>query len=123
MKNLIIISAAILFFLTTQMCGCGCKANAQCCKPPKKVEATTQTFKGDTQTVTLKVTGMTCAGCSNHVSNALKNLDGVLEQEVNYPGNTAVVKYDASKTTEAKIIAAIKDAGYKAEVIKEQNKS
>jgi mercuric ion binding protein len=118
MKNLIIISAVILSFAASQICGCCSKANAQ-------TSATNQENKQQTQpqTVTLKVTGMTCAGCSNHVSKALKNVDGVLEQKVKYPGNTAVVKYDASKTSEEKIIAAIKEAGYKAEVIKEQKRS
>jgi copper chaperone CopZ len=114
MKNLIIISAAaFLLFTTSQMCGCGCKANAQTTEKQ-------QSANNETKTVTLKITGMTCGGCANHVSTALKKVEGVLEQEVKYPGDTAVVKYDASKTSEEKIIAAIVKAGYKAEVQKDE---
>ncbi len=74
------------------------------------------------KTVKLKITGMTCAGCANHVSKALKNVNGVIEQSVEYPGDVAIVKYDAAKTKPEELIKAIEKAGYKAEVIKPNTK-
>lgn len=62
---------------------------------------------------------MTCAGCSNHVSSALKNIDGVIEQNVEYPGDVATIKYDASKTNPTEMIKAIENVGYKAVTLNE----
>jgi len=72
--------------------------------------------KSISKSVTLKITGMTCAGCASHVSNTIDKIDGVLEQEVKYPGNIAVIKFDPDKTNAKDIIAAITKTGYKAEV-------
>lgn len=116
MKNLIIISAATMLFLSTvQMCGCGCKANAQTTAP-------TESLKGEPKTVTLKVTGMTCGGCANNIHTALSKKDGILENEVKYPGDIATVKYNPDKITEKEIITSIEKAGYKAEIMKDDNK-
>lgn len=118
MKKLIIIStAAILSYATSQICGCGSckKANAQ-------VLASKEIVKGEPKTVTLKVTGMTCAGCSKTIHSSLSKKDGILENEVKFPGDVAIVKYDPTKITEKEIIATIEKAGYKSEVIKEEIK-
>ena len=119
MKNALLISgAALLFFAGSQVCGCGScsQANAQIVE--------TAITKSEPKTVTLKVTGMTCAGCANHISTSLDKLDGVIEHEVKYPGDIATVKYDPDKTTEKDIIAAIEKTGkYKAEVMKEDGKA
>lgn len=64
---------------------------------------------------------MTCAGCANHVSKALKNVNGVIEQSVDYPGDVAKIKYDVAKTKPEELIKAIEKAGYK-EVIRAQYK-
>ncbi|HXH99309.1 MAG TPA: heavy-metal-associated domain-containing protein [Sphingobacteriaceae bacterium] len=111
MNKLIIISTlSILFFATAQMCGCGsCKAEAT----PK-----VQSGVNEPKTLRLKISGVTCAGCSNNVSKALKNHQGILEQKVEYPGDLAVIKYNSSKTSPADIITAIEKAGYKAVEVK-----
>lgn len=109
------ISLAVGAFLFTaaQVCGCGsCVAKAQ-----PSVKSIT---KEEPETVKLKITGMTCAGCSNHVAKTLKELDGVLEQKVEYPGDVATVKYNPSKTSVADIIRAIEKLGYKAVTVKEK---
>lgn len=119
MKNLIIISAAVmLFYTTSQVCGCGnCKkANAQ-------TLASNAIVKSEPKTVTLKVTGMTCSGCANHIAKALSEKDGIIEKEVKYPGDVATIKYDPEKITEKEIIAAIEKAGYKAEVKKDDKQN
>ncbi|RMF22254.1 MAG: copper chaperone [Bacteroidetes bacterium] len=73
----------------------------------------------ETKTIKLKVTGMTCAGCANHISNALKKLDGVLGEDVQYPGDVAFVTFVPGKVDEKAIIAAIEEAGYKAELLEQ----
>ncbi len=79
-------------------------------------------FKGGEKTVTLKITGMTCAGCASHISASLTNLDGVLKQEVKFPGDIAVITYDPEKTNEKEIIATVEKSGnYRAEVIVENS--
>jgi hypothetical protein len=41
--------------------------------------------KGEAKIVKLKITGMACAHCSNHVATTLKALDSIVEQKVEYP--------------------------------------
>ena len=72
---------------------------------------------GDEKTVTLKITGMTCGGCANHVSVALSKVDGIISEDVSYPGDKNTITYDPNKTSEKDIIAAIEKTGYKAKVI------
>jgi Cu+-exporting ATPase len=58
---------------------------------------------------TLRVTGMTCAGCVANVEKAIRGVDGVEEAWVNFADHTAVIEGDVSHE---KIISAIVDAGY-----------
>ncbi|MBU1934772.1 heavy-metal-associated domain-containing protein, partial [Patescibacteria group bacterium] len=37
------------------------------------------------KTITLRITGMTCASCVLHIENDLKELDGIEEAVVNLP--------------------------------------
>lgn len=115
MKKITIISSAILFFVTTQICGFGCKVNAQ-------TSTINQEGKPQTKTVTLKITGMTCGGCAKHVHSSLSKKDGIIENEVKYPGDIATVKYDINKITVAEIIKTIETTGYKAQEMKEDEK-
>lgn len=108
------IALSTLLFTTAQVCGCGnCKAIAQI-----SVKSVT---KDEPKTVKLKITGMTCAGCSNHVATTLKALDGVVEQNVEYPGDVATIKYNPAKTSVVDIIKAIEKIGYKAVAVSEKN--
>lgn len=117
MKTFIAIASFIGLTAGTQLAGCG-----PCCvaQTPSTTKAAYTVTKEDPKTVTLKITGMTCAGCSNHVATTLKALGGVIEQKVEYPGDVATVKYDAAKTSVTNIIKAIEKLGYKAEVQKEK---
>jgi copper chaperone CopZ len=45
------------------------------------------------KTITLSVSGMTCAGCAGHVEKALQKVEGVEKTEVNYDKKEAVVTY------------------------------
>jgi mercuric ion binding protein len=112
MRSLSIIASSFLF-IAAQVCAIGdCKVNAQ-----TTVKTVT---KEEPKTVKLKITGMTCASCSNHVATTLKALDGVVEQKVEYPGDVATVKYNPAKTSVADIIKAIEKIGYKAATLSEK---
>jgi len=84
----------------------------------KPIKDKTVLSVNDEETVVLKITGMTCGGCAGHVSKALTELEGVLSENVSYPGDRNTITYNPKKTTVEKIIAAIEKTGYKAEVIK-----
>lgn len=47
-----------------------------------------------TRTITIRVKGMTCAGCTASVEKALKKTDGVEDARVSYERGEAWIKYD-----------------------------
>ncbi|WP_067618100.1 heavy-metal-associated domain-containing protein [Alicyclobacillus acidiphilus] len=63
-------------------------------------------------TITIPVKGMTCSGCVNSVTKALKGVDGVETVEVSLEANQATVTYDEAKASEDTLKEAIEDAGY-----------
>ncbi len=65
-------------------------------------------------TTTLKVTGMTCGHCVNHVTKALQAVPGVESAEVTLEDGSAVVSGQADT---AALIQAVVDAGYSAEAV------
>lgn len=64
------------------------------------------------QTETLKVTGMTCGGCTSNVTRALKAIAGVDDVKVSLSAGEATVKYDERATSLDLLKSAVKDAGY-----------
>lgn len=103
-------------YLTTQICGCGsCEAKANSIKKSTVVEKT--------KTVKLKITGMTCAGCSSHVTQTLQSVKGVSKVELEYPGDIAIVEFDATTTKTEDLIASVEKINYKAEVVKDKSTS
>ena len=62
---------------------------------------------------TLKVEGMSCEHCVKHVSDALREVAGVTQVNVNLKAKNAVVSHDAA-VTPAALRAAVIDAGYEA---------
>lgn len=75
------------------------------------------------KTITLKITGMSCSGCANNIHHVLSVKNGIIESEVKYPDNVAIIKYDPEKISLEEIIATIEKAGYKAELINEAEKT
>ena len=61
---------------------------------------------------TLKITGMTCDGCTSKVAHALKAVSGVHDVVVTLADGLAVVRYDESETSPEKMKLAVKGAGY-----------
>jgi len=71
----------------------------------------------------LKITGMTCAGCSGSIENKLKKTSGVLLCNVNLPLATAVVKFDSEIISEDKIFEEIKYLGFGVTLLETVNKA
>ena len=65
---------------------------------------------------TLKVEGMMCPVCSGKVDKALRSAEGVSEVAVDLKKGTVRVVFDESKTEPRKLIRAVLDAGYRAEI-------
>ncbi|MFN2431684.1 MAG: heavy-metal-associated domain-containing protein [Gemmatimonadota bacterium] len=63
-------------------------------------------------TVRLDIEGMTCGGCAVATRAALRKLDGVEKVEVSYEKHSAVVTYNPAKVTVARILKAVRDAGF-----------
>ena len=66
------------------------------------------------ETVSFDVAKMTCAACPIAVRKAMQRVDGVKEVVVNLEGRSAVVTFDASKTTAEEIGRASTDIGFPA---------
>lgn len=69
-----------------------------------------------TKTVTLSVSGMTCAACPITVKKALTKVDGVQNAEVSYEKKEAFVTYDDAKTNVEALTRATEGAGYPSQV-------
>ena len=64
------------------------------------------------ETLTLKVSGMTCGGCESAIRRVLSMVDGVTSATPSHQAGEVKVVFDASKTNRAKIEQAIETAGY-----------
>lgn len=62
--------------------------------------------------IRLGVKGMTCKMCVNHVREALQDLAGVEQADVDLTKKEAVIAYDEKKTTPEQIRTAVKEVGY-----------
>ncbi|HLG40814.1 MAG TPA: mercuric transport protein MerTP [Chitinophagaceae bacterium] len=59
------------------------------------------------------IEGMTCAGCEEHIKNAVAQIPGFIEVMADHTKGKASVKFDKTKTDIHKIITAIDETGYK----------
>ncbi len=64
------------------------------------------------KTETLKITGMTCDGCTSKVAHALKSIPGVHDVAVSLKNNEATVHYDEQLPALDQLKLAIHDEGY-----------
>ena len=58
------------------------------------------------------IRGMSCANCSQTISDAVGSLDGVSEVNVNYATDEGTVEYDPESVSLGRVYEAIEDAGY-----------
>jgi Cu+-exporting ATPase len=72
-------------------------------------------------TISLPVSGMSCASCTVHVTKALQDTPGVKDASVNLLLETAQVTYDPSVARPADLVAAVRAAGYHSDVAGEDD--
>ena len=65
--------------------------------------------------------GMHCASCAGLIERKIKKLPGIKEARVNYGAEKARVVFDSALVNEDRIKAAVKDAGYRAEVAEQKD--
>ncbi len=65
-----------------------------------------------TKSLVLRITGMSCAHCADHVTKALKSVPGVISARVDLGKGQAEVSCDTVKTSLADIEKAVVKAGY-----------
>jgi copper chaperone len=65
-----------------------------------------------TETLTLKVTGMTCGGCENAVKRGLARLEGVADVAASHADERVAVTFDPARVTADAIKARIGAIGY-----------
>ncbi|CAN5664875.1 heavy metal translocating P-type ATPase [soil metagenome] len=66
--------------------------------------------------VRIPVTGMHCAACQSRVQSALQKQPGVEDAAVNLMMGNATVTYDPETTTPERLVDAVRDTGYGAEL-------
>ncbi len=71
---------------------------------------------GPMQTVTLPVTGMTCAACQSRVQRQLNRAPGVSDASVNLLMGSATITFDPRTSTPAALVQVVLDSGYGAEL-------
>jgi P-type Cu+ transporter len=77
------------------------------------VTATGSTSSSD---IAIPVQGMTCAACSARIQRVLERTPGVSAANVNLMTGSATVSYDPSSVTPDRLVEAIRDTGYGAEL-------
>ena len=65
-----------------------------------------------TESVTIAITDMSCANCSETVQDALESLPGVVRADVNYATDEAQVTYNPAESSLDTFYEAIENAGY-----------
>ncbi len=68
--------------------------------------------RGETKTVRIRVTGMTCSGCAHTVETRLKETPGVADARVDLNGGVATVEIDPGRASTENLERAIHEAGY-----------
>lgn len=63
---------------------------------------------------------MSCVNCSNSIESYVGALDGILSASVNFTTAKGVVEFDASKISSDKIIEAIEELGFTAQIEKQK---
>lgn len=64
------------------------------------------------QSVNIKIKGMTCTACEEHITHSVSKIEGVLSVKPSYNKKNAVIEFDNSKTTIKDIKKAINNSGY-----------
>jgi len=64
------------------------------------------------KTVTLPITGMTCANCAANIERSVKKVEGISDVAVNFANEQAHVSYDPQQVKLSGLVQNVKKAGY-----------
>ncbi len=114
-----IVSALVLAFaLSPYYLGYITARITQARQPAPTMPATLAITDGSSQAglekITVRVEGMTCTSCEDHIREALKQPPGVRAIEVSYKRGDARIEYDPKQIKPEQIRRAIDATGYKA---------
>ncbi len=73
------------------------------------------------ETATLKLRGMSCASCANAIEQALQQVPGVAQANVNFGAEQATVTYDPQRADLDALQNAVSEAGYSAFSLQDQD--
>ncbi len=79
---------------------------------PEAIEKEETIEGGETEKVTLPITGMTCASCAVNIEKALSKAKGVNKATVNFATEKATVEYNPRVASKKDLEKAVKDTGY-----------
>ncbi len=71
---------------------------------------------GNSAVLNVKIPSMNCAACALNIRSVLKKQPGVQQARVSFDTKEAVVRYDPTKLSPEKIIAAIDQTGFKTQL-------
>ena len=74
----------------------------------------------NTENINLKLSGMSCASCASSIEEAISNVPGVAECNVNFGAEQAAIKYNPRRTSIEDIQEAVEEAGYSSYSLQEQ---
>lgn len=64
------------------------------------------------QNVEIKIEGMTCDACQNHVDFAVNELKGIVSVKTSYENKNTIIEFDTTQTSIQQINQAINSTGY-----------
>ena len=70
------------------------------------------TTTNNVASINLRLRGMSCASCANSIEEAISNVPGVAECNVNFGAEQVAIKYNPRRTSIEDIQNAVKSAGY-----------
>lgn len=81
-------------------------------KSKSKAETRPASGSADVVSISLGLTGMSCASCAGKIEKGLAGAPGVLKATVNFAAEKASIEFDPRKTTEAALSEAVESLGY-----------
>jgi len=65
-----------------------------------------------TETVTIKVSGMSCDGCAASLDRRLSAENGVRSAQVSFADGVAVVEFDATRVSRERLNEVVRETGF-----------
>jgi len=97
------------------------KSIANLSEVQKKEVQTNNVLSSQEKRTNFHLYGMHCASCAGLIERKIKKLPGVKEARVNYGAEKARVVFDSGLVDEERIKAAVKAAGYRAEIAEQKD--